>query len=229
MLWGSAGLMVGLLIRQWRMGTLRSFPIYDMTAEARPSSKAAPYVRTRDPSKVYAVVLHQMGFSRGNDPRKYRRVTGHYVILPDGGIYQLYAPSVRLPAANGFNSGSVSVEFAGNFPSRARSTNPNHWWFPSGRKGDPKYMNQVTTAQVQAGRFLLRHLQGQGYTHVLAHRQSSGQRGNDPGPDLWGGVGEYGVRDLGLSDGGPDFAVGSGKPIRQGWRDAYALWKTAIA
>ena len=220
--------MVGLVLRHWWLGG-RTFPIYDLTAEASPNSKASPHVRSRDPSKVYAVVLHQMGFSRGNDPRKYLRVTSHYVITPDGGIYQMYAPSVRLPSSNGFNSGSVAVEFAGNFPSRARATDPKYWWYPSGKYASPSYMNSVTPAQVSAGRSLLRHLRGQGITTVLAHRQSSGSRGNDPGPDIWGGVAEYGIRTLGMSDGGTDFAVGSGNPIRQSWRDAYAVWASPSA
>jgi hypothetical protein len=73
------------------------------------------------------VVLHQMGFSRGNDYRDYLRTTAHYIILPDGGIYHFYPDSTNLPAAGPFNSGSVSVEFAGNFPSRSMSTDPKRW------------------------------------------------------------------------------------------------------
>lgn len=225
MLWSSAAVMMGLLLRQVRMRAAgQSFPIYDVTAEAKLSSKAAPHTRKRDPSNVHAVVLHQMAFTRGNNYKKYLRTTANYIILGDGGIYKLHPHSTRLPASNGFNSGSVSIEFAGNFPSRSRSTDPDHWWYPDGKEHSPSYQNQVTLQQVQAGQFLLHHLQGLGINTVLSHRQSSASRGNDPGPDLWGGVGEYGVRVLGMSDGGPDFAVGSGKPIRQDWRDTFAVW-----
>ncbi|MFN7999717.1 MAG: hypothetical protein U0X75_01730 [Acidobacteriota bacterium] len=55
-------------------------------------------------------------------------------------------------------------------------------------------------------------------THVLAHRQSSGQRENDPGPDIWYHVGQWAIDNLGLKDGGPGFKVGTGNPIPDLWR-----------
>jgi peptidoglycan hydrolase-like protein with peptidoglycan-binding domain len=57
-----------------------------------------------------------------------------------------------------------------------------------------------------------------GLTHILAHRQSSGQRENDPGPDIWYHVGQWAVDNLGLKDGGPGFKVGTGNPIPDLWR-----------
>lgn len=57
-----------------------------------------------------------------------------------------------------------------------------------------------------------------GLTHVLAHRQSSAARENDPGPDLWRGVGQWAVENRGLNDGGPKFKVGDGNPIPDAWR-----------
>jgi hypothetical protein len=53
---------------------------------------------------------------------------------------------------------------------------------------------------------------------VLAHRQSSNMRENDPGPDVWHHVGQWAVDTLGLSDGGPGFKIGNGKPIADAWR-----------
>lgn len=220
-LWTVAGLAVGALLLT-QAGVLGGPRIGDLRDQATPNAKAAPYVRWRDPSQVYAVVLHQMGFSRGNDPSRYLRTTAHYIILPDGGIYQLYDWGVRLPAANGFNSRSISVEFAGNFPSRSMSTDPNRWWYPAGRDGDPAYQQHLTIPQAESGRALMRALQKDGIRMVLAHRESSASRGNDPGPDLWGAVGEYAVRDLGMEQASKP--VGSGQTIPQHWRDAYGLW-----
>jgi hypothetical protein len=59
-------------------------------------------------------------------------------------------------------------------------------------------------------------------THVLAHRQSSATRENDPGPDIWSQVGQWAVDTLGLKDGGPGFKIGSGNPIPEAWRK----WKS---
>lgn len=164
---------------------------------------------TRDIAKVYALVLHQMAFSRGNDATRYDTVTAHYAILPDGKILRLHPETALLWAANGFNPGSVSVEFAGNFPdTKGRCWRPQEYG-----------CHRVTPEQIQAGRYLVEHLVKKiGLTHVLAHRQSSGDRENDPGPDIWAGVGQWAVDRLGLKDGGPGFKISTGNPIPNEWR-----------
>lgn len=55
-------------------------------------------------------------------------------------------------------------------------------------------------------------------THILAHRQSNGSRANCPGPDVWRQVGQRSIEILGLKDGGPDFSVGTGRPMPDSWR-----------
>ena len=164
---------------------------------------------TRAPGKVYALVLHQMAFSRGSDSTRYDRVTAHFAILPDGKILQLHPVSALLWASNGFNAGSVAVEFAGNFP------NVKGRCWAADRFG----CHRVTDEQIMAGRYLVDHLiRTIGLTHVLAHRQSSGTRENDPGPDIWYHVGQWAVQTRGLRDGGPGFKVGTGNPIPEMWR-----------
>ncbi|NTU84209.1 MAG: hypothetical protein HGA45_33380, partial [Chloroflexales bacterium] len=165
--------------------------------------------KPRDMSKVKALVLHQMAFSRGSDPTKYDKVNSHFAILPDGKILQLHPVAALLWASNGFNSGSVAVEFAGNFP----NTRGKCW---SAQKFG---CHKVTKEQIEAGRLLIRHLiRTMGLTTVLAHRQSSASRENDPGPDIWYHVGQWAINNLGLKDGGPGFKVGSGNPIPDLWR-----------
>ncbi|SEO02805.1 peptidoglycan recognition protein family protein [Palleronia pelagia] len=179
--------------------------IIDRTDKALKSKRKG----TRDLSTVYALVLHQTAFSRGNDIEKYNKVGTHYVILPDGTILQNHPDSAYLWASNGFNRGSVAVEFVGNFPNT-----DGKWW-----KGD-KFGRHIPTAeQIASGRALVRHLiRTIELTHVLAHRQSSRTRANDPGPDIWKGVGQWAVDTLGLKDGGPGFKVGTGQPIPDSWR-----------
>ncbi|MCH9686028.1 MAG: N-acetylmuramoyl-L-alanine amidase [Deltaproteobacteria bacterium] len=212
----AAGVGVGILALA---GSARAQPerpgggIIDRRAHAELTDKAARNTRTRPVEDVYALVLHQMGFSRGSAPSRYDRVTAHYLVLPDGGVYQLHDHAARLPAASGLNTGSVSVEFAGNLPSRARSTNPSHFWSP-----DTHGMNQLTRAQVAGGRMLVDTLHRQGWlTHILAHRQGGPGRGLDPGPDIWREVGAWAVQQYGLDWGGPEFAVSGGSPIPAHW------------
>jgi N-acetyl-anhydromuramyl-L-alanine amidase AmpD len=154
------------------------------------------------------VVLHQMAFSRGNDLTRYRRVTAHFVIAPDGGVAQLHPISARLSASHGFNSRSVAIEFAGNL----RSVN-GQWWRPGTYGRDT-----LTAEQIAAGRKLLQLLRSHGIRFVLGHRQSDADRGNDPGPEIWSSVAQWGIEKLRLSDGGPDFSIDTGRPIPDSWR-----------
>lgn len=149
-----------------------------------------------------------MSLSRGNDPSRYVRVTAHFVVLPDGTVAQLHPLGDRLLASHGFNERSVSIEFAGNL----QSTN-GKWWRPETYGRDT-----LTAAQIDSGRRLLRLLAGLGIRHVFGHRQSAAERSNDPGPEIWSAVAQWGVDHLGLDDGGPDYAIESGRPIPEEWR-----------
>ena len=165
--------------------------------------------RPARPGKVWALVLHQMAFSRGNDPARYNRVNSHFAILPDGAILQLHPVAALLAASNGFNSGSVAVEFAGNLPNVRGKC-----WSPTTHR-----CHRLTSAQIWSGRHMVDHLiRTIGLTHVLAHRQSSATRENDPGPDVWYHVGQWAIERRGMKDGGPGFKVGNGRPILDAWR-----------
>jgi peptidoglycan hydrolase-like protein with peptidoglycan-binding domain len=190
------------------VGSVADARIIDLTAQADKSLRKG----TRDPKKVYALVLHQMAccFAPKDPVKRFLGLNGHFAILSDGRILQLHPVSALLWASNGFNAGSVAVEFAGNFPNTA-----GKWW-----EGEKFGRNQVTPAQLDAGRYLIRHLlRTMGLTHVLAHRQSSGTRENDPGPDIWFHVGQFAVENLGAKDGGPGFKIGTGNPIPDAWRN----------
>lgn len=181
--------------------------IIDLTAQSDKSIRKG----ARDIKKVNALVLHQMAccFQRKDPLRGYLHLKAHFAILPDGRILKIHPEEQLIWASNGFNANSVAVEFAGNFPNTKGT-----WW-----EGDKFGRNRVTPAQIEAGRRLIRHLmRTMGLRIVLAHRQSSASRENDPGPDIWSGVGQWAVDTLGLKDGGPGFKVGDGNPIPDAWR-----------
>lgn len=187
------------------LSSLKKPAIIDRTAVALRTNRKG----TRDMKKVYALVLHQTAFSRGNDPTKYDRIPVHFVITPDGKIIQLHPLSAYLWSSNGFNARSVAVEFVGNF----RSVEGRYY------KPENFGCHPVTPAQIKAGRELIQYLiKEMGLTHVLAHRQSSGMRTNDPGPEVWYNVGQWAVDNLGLKDGGPGFKIDTGAPIPNEWR-----------
>jgi hypothetical protein len=192
---------------EWGGNTGADCKIIDLTAHADRSHRKGQ----RDPNSVYALVLHQMAccFRRRDPLRSYLRIKAHFAILPEGQILQLHPVSALLWASHGFNSKSVAVEFAGNFPNVK-----GKWW-----KGETYGRDRPTAAQLEAGRCLIRHLmRTMGLRVVLAHRQSSNMRENDPGPEVWYHVGQWAIDNLGLSDGGPGFKIGNGKPILDAWR-----------
>jgi hypothetical protein len=181
--------------------------IIDLTAQSDRSVRKG----TRDPKTVYALVLHQMAccFRRRDPLKSYLKIKAHFAILPEGQILQLHPVSALIWASHGLNARSVAVEFAGNFPNIH-----GKWW-----KGETYGRNRPTPAQLEAGRCLVRHLiRTMGLRVILAHRQSSNMRGNDPGPEVWYHVGQWALDNLGLSDGGPGFKIGTGAPIPDAWR-----------
>jgi N-acetyl-anhydromuramyl-L-alanine amidase AmpD len=181
--------------------------IIDLTGQADKTLRKG----TRDPRTVTALVLHQMACcANRKDPLKsYLKINSHYTILRDGRILQMHPISSLLGASHGFNKRSVAVEFAGNFPNTK-----GQWW-----QGEKYGKDQLTRAQVEAGRYLIQHLvRTIGLKHVLTHRQAHNSRTNDPGPDIWYNVGQWAIDTLGLSDGGPGFKIDSGAPIPNEWR-----------
>ena len=188
-------------------GAVQHASIIDLTAQADRSVRKGQ----RSMSKVQALVLHQMAccHQRRNPLTDYLGLKAHFAILPDGRILQMHPVDQVVWASNGFNARSVAVEFAGNFPNTK-----GVWW-----QGAKFGRDQVTPEQIAAGRRLVRHLVAtMGLRTVLAHRQSSATRENDPGPDIWHGVGQWAVDTLGLSDGGPGFKIGDGNAIPELWR-----------
>lgn len=182
----------------------------------------------RDPRTITSLVLHHMAYkakdSKGqySNPERYLTVGAHFCIMLDGRIIQLHPVSRFIWHSNCTSPRSIGVEFEGNFPDIK-----GKWWYPTDKKTKKKIKineDTPTQAQFESGKFLLKYLKlVLGLKHVLAHRQSSDTRENDPGPDIWYNVGEWGLANLGLSDGGKDFKCGSGNPILPQWR----LGKTA--
>ncbi|MFD2569066.1 N-acetylmuramoyl-L-alanine amidase [Spirosoma soli] len=177
----------------------------------------------RDPRQLTALVLHHMAYkvkdNKGaySNPEKYVGVGAHFCIMLDGRIMQHHPVSRFIWHSNCTSLRSVGVEFEGNFPDIQ-----GRWWYPTDKKTGKKIKineDTPTQAQFESGRFLLTYLNAiLDLKHVLAHRQSSKDRENDPGPAIWFNVGEWGMKNLGLSDGGASYKCGTGNPIRPEWR-----------
>ena len=168
-------------------------------------------VRNRMSAQIDTVVLHQTSFSRGSVPDNYLSVHAHFVVLPDGTIVQLHPVDAYLVASSAFNDDAISVEVVGNFPDEH-----GHYW-----EGSKNGRSILSPQQISGGCDLVRYLkETYGISFVFAHRQGedANLRGNCPGPDIWYNIGEWAVRELGMSDGGKGYKEGKGSPIPDSWR-----------
>jgi peptidoglycan hydrolase-like protein with peptidoglycan-binding domain len=163
----------------------------------------------RSAAGVDGIVLHQMGFSRGDEVEKYYKVTAHFIVTPSGAVAQLHDITASLYSSNYLNRTTVAVEFAGNLRNDRGA-------FQGGYSP-----TLLTGAQVAAGRFLLDHVKTTyGIRKVFAHRQATGpRRANCCGPEIWRSVAQHAI-----DSGGPGFedttamAFGDGSPIPDTWK-----------
>jgi len=174
--------------------------------------KTYPNIKRRKLNHIDSLVLHQTSFDGGNGPVRYYDLSVHFIIVPNGVIYQNHPVSVHAYGSHGFNPTSVSVEIVGNF----QAFNGN-FWKKKGRKTALKMT--PSSAQLLSGRKLVDYLKRLlGIRYIFAHRQAYIEKGNCPGPELWYNIAEWALKN-GLSDGGPGYQIGTGTSIPKQWRE----------
>jgi len=220
--WG-AGAVVGALLFQRRAraggstvtdvaGDDSEYPGLDLV-DLRGQAPAEYIVRDRPAEEVTAAILHQTAFSgwKPNNPN-WAKIKSHFVVRRDGKVQINFDPTKRLRyGSNKANAFGITIEHEGNYPNAA-----GVWW--EGDKFGEDHVEDAP-AQVAASRRLLEILSERyPIEHVYAHRQWDAGKTNCPGPDLWREVGEYAVKQLGLSDGGPGWHAEGGLSIPESWR-----------
>lgn len=171
--------------------------IVDRTAHA--PAKFRGHVRA--PAEADIAVLHQTAVGRhlwGEESPAWDRVRAHFVVLPSGAARRNHDPLVRLRyGSRWWNPRAVTIEIAGNFPTRLDAHGRPIWW-------NPKRMGQDRIAerpeQIHAARALLAHLRATmpALRYLGAHRQIEQAKPGCPGPDVWREVGEFALRELGF-------------------------------
>lgn len=185
-----------------------SAPIVDVQAEAadaiytRGSVKGQlKRARTRDPSKIRGIMLHQVGVANVGDGA-WKKMSYHYGVTKDGRIYKIHPLDIKLLHGHGLNTTTVAVAIEGNYG-----------------PGD-----EMPAAQARALRaaIALAHdeILATGGTPeaIFAHRQTHESRGRDPSEDAWQ-EGALWARDaLGMKI-PEDFKHGSGRTIPDRWME----------
>jgi hypothetical protein len=157
--------------------------------------------RIREPGEVDLAVLHQTAVGRAlwdEDSTAWDRVRAHLVVLPSGAVHLNHDPLVRLRyGSRWWNTRAVTIEIAGNYPTRLDSQGRPVWWSPE-RMGQDRI--EDAPEQVHAARAVLAWLRSR-YPSIRllgAHRQIEQAKAGCPGPSVWREVGEFALRELGF-------------------------------
>jgi hypothetical protein len=169
--------------------------------------------------------LHQTACYLGasKDPGRCDKIGAHFVVYQDGRVFWLHDLDRKIIHGNGFNSQTIGIEIDGLFAG-VEGDPTTVWDDPS----TPKHEQAMTLTPVQATavKQLIRWTHAEILRHdckptvMFAHRQSSGDRRDDPGSKVWHDIAMPMLAELQLSDGGPGFALQDGQgglPIPQRW------------
>lgn len=184
-------------------GPNREWPVYD-----------------RPWSKVTGACLHQTACMLGERAERWDTAGAHLGITRAGQIIWLHDFTKVVAAANGWNAQCVSIEVDGLF---------------AGIEGDPRTLwddpstaireaeMHPTQPQIDALFVAVRWIAGDVLEHsgkplhaLVAHRQSSASRRDDPGSAIWKAAAPL-MLELQLTDGGPGFKLDDGYAIPEAW------------
>jgi len=192
---------------------------YDRRAYAKQAhgSEGQWPVTDRPIASVTGVCLHQTACMLGERPERYDSVGAHFAVTRAGKVIWMHDFDRKVAHGNGWNNGTVGIEIDGLYA--GVEGDPSTVW------DDPSTPSRetgmaLTPETVAATRALLRWIKqqlGPQMNAIVAHRQSSGSRRNDPGSAIWQSVALPLHVELDCSDGGVGFKLGDGLPIPEAW------------
>lgn len=176
--------------------------------------------RSRPIAEVTGICLHQTACLLGERPERWLNVGAHYGVTRGGKRLRLHDETDRIVHGNGFNARCVGIEGDGTYAGIEGDLR-TVWDDPT-----TKYREQgmdlpdpFIAAYLETCRAIIRrvHDAGGAIKFILAHRQSSESRQNDPGEGIWKRVALVIMKEFGLHDGGVGFKVDDGRPIPEAW------------
>lgn len=168
----------------------------------------------RDWKDITGIVLHQTACRLGCNPPRWGKLGAHIGIPSDGNILLVNPLTTEMFHGNGFNSSTVGIEVDGNFCGVEGKTST--LWK---KGGGPHTLTEEQIAGVrEAIRWVMAEVAANGgaITHIFAHRQSCGDRENDPGSNIWRETGLWAQKELGLVN-NPMYKRWTGLPIPIEW------------
>lgn len=174
-------------------------------------------------TNVTGICLHQTACMMGERDARYDSIGAHVVVCRSGKVLWMHDFNRLIVHGNGWNARCVGVEIDGLY--EGVDGNPATLW------NDPstpyREVGQIPTAEaMESSRQVIRWICSEVADHggqvkaLVAHRQASGNRQNDPGSAIWKAVALPMHAELKLTDGGPGFRLNDsagGLPIPEAW------------
>jgi len=166
---------------------------------------------------VTGVCLHQTACQLGERVERYDTVGAHFAVTRAGKVIWLHDLDRKVMHGNGWNNSTVGIEIDGLYA--GVEGDPSTVWDDPSTPSREKGM-ALTPETVKATLGLVRWIKqqlGPQMHAIVAHRQSSDTRRNDPGSAIWQSIAVRLHTELGCSDGGIGFKLGDGYPIPAAW------------
>ncbi len=171
-------------------------------------------------TKVTGVCLHQTACNMGERLERYDGIGAHFVVTRAGKVLWMHDPDLLVIHGNGWNNQCVGIEIDGLYA--GIEGNPSTVW------NDPstpfrEVGQELPEAAAESARQLVRWIVEEVALHggkcdkLVAHRQSSEDRRDDPGSAIWKAVALPLHAELGMDDGGVGFKIGDGYAIPESW------------
>lgn len=170
-------------------------------------------------AEITGLCLHQTACKMGERDGRYDTLGAHAAITQGGKSIHVHGFDRLIWHGNRWNRGTIGIEFDGLFAG-VEGDASTVWNDPSTpQRETPSVLGE---AQVKAGLAFGRWAIAEVARHggrvrvIVAHRQASKSRENDPGSAIWQAVALPLMADFGLTDGGAGYTVG-GLPIPEQW------------
>lgn len=169
---------------------------------------------------VTGICLHQTACLLGERPERWDTVGAHVGVTRSGKVIQMHDFNRVVYHGNGWNNGTVGIEIDGLYAG-VEGDLKTVWDDPSTPSREQGMA--LTQESVIATRAAIRWIcyevaRNGGKVKVLvAHRQASKNRRNDPGSAIWKSIALPMHAELNLTDGGGGFTLGEGYPIPNEW------------
>lgn len=169
---------------------------------------------------TYGITLHQTACFLAENDERMLGVGAHVVIGRAGQVWWLHDFDRLIVHGNGFNTHCVGIEMNGLYAG-VEGDPSTVWDDPSTARHEQAMAvtRELVLAAHDVVRWICRTVAAHGgkVRSLVAHRQASENRRDDPGSALWQVVGLPMLAEQGLSDGGPGFKIGTGLAIPEAW------------